>query len=108
MINKHVLRVSFTTQSFHLSVRPFVSPCISHSPDASLPGRACSLGMLEIFQNRQLNVVALPLAGDTFAMSDKFFSCLDLSDGLFYPPFFFVTGLKDLIWPQKRTTLVNN
>ena len=52
MVDKHVLRVSFTTQSFHLSVRPSVSPFVSHdqymqrhSPDASLPGRACSLGL---------------------------------------------------------------
>ena len=49
MIDKHVLRVSFTSQSIQLSVRPSVSPFMSHvqfmrrhSPDASLPGWACS------------------------------------------------------------------
>ena len=48
MINQHVLRASSITQSFHPSVRPSVSPYMSHdqytqrhSPDASLPGRAC-------------------------------------------------------------------
>ena len=48
MIDKHVLSASFTTQSIHLSVRPSVSLFMSHiqythrhSPDASLPGRAC-------------------------------------------------------------------
>ena len=47
MINQHVLRASFTTQSFYPSVRPSVSSYMSHdqytqrhSPDAS-PGRAC-------------------------------------------------------------------
>ena len=44
----NVLSASFTTLSFHLSDRPSVSLYISHvqytqrhSPDASLPGRAC-------------------------------------------------------------------
>ena len=48
MINQHVLRDSFTTRLFlpsvHLSVSPYMSHdqyMQRHSPDASLPGRAC-------------------------------------------------------------------
>ena len=49
MIDKQVLKASFTSLTFHPSVCPLVSPYMSHvqytqrhSPDASLPGRACS------------------------------------------------------------------
>ena len=49
MINKRVLRVSFTIQSLHLSVHIYLHICHIfsqytqiHSSDSSLPGRACS------------------------------------------------------------------
>ena len=63
MINQHVLRASSITQSFHPSVRPSVSPYMSHdqytqrhSPDASLPGRACFINRC-LFYNEDMQLV---------------------------------------------------
>ena len=51
----HVLRASLITRSFHLSVRPSVSPYMSHvqytrrhSPGASAPGRDCFADQLSV------------------------------------------------------------
>ena len=64
MINKRVLRASFTILSLHLSVHLYLHICHifsqykqRHSPDASLPGRACFFFFLS---DRLYNVTPRP------------------------------------------------